>query len=132
VTNDLNRYNRISVTSDGRMLLAERWESVTHLWVLPEGDEQRARQLTFGVSNQDGDQGLTWGANGTIVYSAEKDGRFDLWSIDSNGRNQVQLTVNAGRWNARPCVSADGSHIAFVSDRTGYRNIWVMEIDGHN
>ena len=132
VTNDLNRYNRISVTSDGRMLLAERSENVSHIWVLPEEDERRAKQLTFGISSQDGAHGLCWGPRGNIVYSAEQDGRFDLWRIDANGKNQVQLTLNAGRWNAQPCISPDGSHIAFVSDRTGYRNIWVMDIDGQN
>ena len=33
-------------------------------------------------------------------------------------------------WNIHPAVSPDGKQVAFISDRDGLSNVWVMNIDG--
>ncbi len=54
----------------------------------------------------------------------------DLWVIDADGRNDIQLTHSTGS-DAHPRWSADGSQLAFLSDREAGRNaIWIMNAAG--
>ncbi|HEX9925631.1 MAG TPA: hypothetical protein VGD99_23445, partial [Anaerolineae bacterium] len=68
---------------------------------------------------------------------------YNIHRLNADGSGRVQLTetplwVTAGpdeqkAWNnAAPAWSPDGSQIAFVTDRTGRWEIWVMNIDGSN
>jgi TolB protein len=47
--------------------------------------------------------------------------------LDVAGRRLKQLS-SSGR-NEDPTWAPDGRHIAFVSDRTGQRQIWVIDIE---
>ena len=54
--------------------------------------------------------------------------------MGSDGKNQTQLTSNAGI-NMMPSVSLDGRYVAFTSNRggnIGTFNVWRMDIDGGN
>lgn len=53
----------------------------------------------------------------------------DLWSMPIVGGPATRLTSDAA-WDSEPRVSPDGSQIAFVSDRGGNEQIWVMNLDG--
>ncbi|MDH3492320.1 MAG: amidohydrolase, partial [Acidobacteriota bacterium] len=55
----------------------------------------------------------------------------DLYISDIDGGNATPLTQDYG-WNIQPAVSPDGKQIAFISDRGGLSNLWVMDIDGTN
>lgn len=68
---------------------------------------------------------------------------YNIHRLNADGSGRVQLTetplwVTAGpdgqkAWNnVAPAWSPDGSQIAFVTDRTGRWEIWVMNIDGSN
>jgi Tol biopolymer transport system component/DNA-binding winged helix-turn-helix (wHTH) protein len=132
LTNDLESYFWISLSVDGRKLVARQQRIISHLWLAPGGDAKKARQLTFGVHNFDGYNGLAWTPDGRIVFSAFAGNVTDLCSLNPDGSNRVQLTANAGQDNAYPSVSSDGRHIVFTSNRTGSSQIWRMEIDGRN
>jgi dipeptidyl aminopeptidase/acylaminoacyl peptidase len=54
----------------------------------------------------------------------------NLWLVDINGQRPRELTQGAWRDSA-PAWSADGKRIAFLSDRSGTRQIHVMWIDTH-
>lgn len=132
VTNDLNSYAGASLTADGTTLVTLQTDLISNVWVAPDGDANRATQITQGTGKYDGHYGLSWTPDGRIVYASIASGAWDIWVMSADGSNQKQLTVDA-RSNYGPSVSADGRHIVFVSNRTGGAfNVWRMEIDGAN
>jgi Tol biopolymer transport system component/DNA-binding winged helix-turn-helix (wHTH) protein len=132
LTNDLEAYFWISVSADGRMVVTRQQKIFSHLWVLPDGDLNKAKQLTFGGRNLDGYAGLDWSPDGKIVFSVFSNNVTDLYSINADGSNRIQLTANAGQDNNFPTVSHDGRFVVFTSNRTGTTQIWRMDIDGRN
>ncbi|MCC2618218.1 amidohydrolase family protein [Aestuariibacter halophilus] len=55
----------------------------------------------------------------------------NIFVVDANGGDAKALTQDFA-WNLHPTVSPDGKKIAFISDRDGLSNLWVMDIDGSN
>ena len=51
--------------------------------------------------------------------------------MDSDGSNPRRLTHHTG-WDYDPSFSPDGRHLAFVSERDGNAEIYVMDSDGSN
>ncbi|HYJ48118.1 MAG TPA: DPP IV N-terminal domain-containing protein, partial [Pyrinomonadaceae bacterium] len=126
VTNDLNDYRDLSVTKDGKTLIAVQSERRANIFVATAPDTSHPAQLTF--TNYDGLGGLAWAPDGRLVYTLQAGGEQNLWVNDLNG-NTKQLTAHAGL-NRQPVVSPDGHHIVFVSNRTGLSHIWRMDADG--
>ena len=60
-------------------------------------------------------------------FTAKCPGGPQIFVLDVAGRRLKQLT-SAGR-NEDPTWAPDGRHIAFVSDRTGRRQIWVIDTE---
>ena len=62
---------------------------------------------------------------------------FDLlghvYRVASGGGEATCLTEDSGvAVNYHPRISPDGKTIAFVSDRRGQNNLWLMDVDGRN
>lgn len=55
----------------------------------------------------------------------------DIYVVDIKGGQAKAITQDFA-WNIQPAVSPDGKKIAFISDRGGLSNLWVMNIDGTN
>jgi Tol biopolymer transport system component len=103
-----------------------------HLWLLPDADLKKARQLTFGEHSFDGYNGLAWTPEGRIVFGSFSNNVTNLYSMNSDGSGRAQLTANAGQNNAYAVVTSDGRYVVFTSNRAGSMQIWRMNIDGHN
>jgi Tol biopolymer transport system component len=56
---------------------------------------------------------------------------WDIWYVKEDGSGKVNLT-NSPKNEWQPAWSPDGSRIAFVSDKEGSNQIYVMEVDGSN
>jgi Tol biopolymer transport system component/DNA-binding winged helix-turn-helix (wHTH) protein len=132
LTNDLEAYFWISLSADGQKVVTRQQRIFSHLWLLPDGDLKKAKQLTFGGRNLDGYVGLVWSPDGKIVFSVFANNMTDLYSMNADGSNRVQLTSNAGQDNNFPSFSRDGRFVVFTSSRTGTTQIWRMDIDGRN
>jgi uncharacterized repeat protein (TIGR01451 family) len=65
------------------------------------------------------------GANGKIAFVRGD----DIWTMNPDGTGQVNLTSSAAV-ESNPAWSPDGNRIAFDSDVTGQRHLWVMLADG--
>ena len=67
---------------------------------------------------------------GKIAFTSFRDGNEEIYVMNSDGSGQANLTNNAAG-DQFPSFSADGSKIAFASDRDGFNNaIYVMNSDG--
>lgn len=128
LTNDLNSYPTISLTSDSASIAAVMTELDNNIWVMPAFDAARATQVTQG-RNLVGNPAFT--PDGKVVYPLKQSVGADLYLLDLANGTRKQLTANAGE-NVRASVSADGRYVVFMSDRTGAFHIWRMDIDGGN
>ncbi|MCY4554854.1 MAG: FG-GAP-like repeat-containing protein [Chloroflexi bacterium] len=64
-----------------------------------------------------------------IVFSSDRGGDFEIYSMLPDGSDLKRLTNNSG-YDDMPAWSPDGKKIAFVSDRHGSPEIYVMNADG--
>ncbi|HEX6625714.1 MAG TPA: protein kinase, partial [Pyrinomonadaceae bacterium] len=128
ITNDLHRYTDVSLTGDSRSLVTVRTNRASNIWVAPEGDAARARQITAGTS--DSSLGLSWTPDGRIVYQTDASGKPEIWAVNADGSDPRQLTHDG--YNYRPATSPAGRYIVFHSFRAGRTNIWRMDVDGGN
>ncbi len=132
LTNDLESYFWLSMSADGQMLVTRQQRIISHVWLLPEADIKRARQLTFGERALDSYAGVAWTPNDRIVFTSFVNNVTDLYSMNTDGSDRVQLIMNAGQDNTDPSIASDGSSIVFTSNRTRSPQIWRMDIDGRN
>ena len=70
-------------------------------------------------------------SNTKIIYASLRDGNLEIISLDPETKAQTRLTTNDFN-DKHPAISADGTKIAFVSDRSGSWAIHTMDSDGTN
>ena len=132
ITNDLNSYASLSLTADSGALVTIQSQTSSHIWVAPDGDAGRARQLTSRSNADEGFFGVTWTPEGRIVYSSTAAiNHSNLWIMNGDGSNPKQLTDSLAD-DTFPAVSPDGRYIVFTSNRSGKLNLWRMDMDGGN
>jgi TolB protein len=67
-----------------------------------------------------------------IAYVEVQGDEADIWTMNPDGSDKVQLTNDPG-WEGSPAWSPDGRRIAFLSRMAGAGNngpLWVMNADG--
>ncbi len=66
-----------------------------------------------------------------LIYTAERNGDYDIYKISKDGGKEIQLTKTPGLDDGSE-YSPDGKFIYFCSTRTGTMQIWRMDPDGKN
>jgi Tol biopolymer transport system component len=66
-----------------------------------------------------------------IVFESNRTGSAEIYTMDVDGKNLVQLTHNKAS-NHSPVWSPDGSKIVFASDGEQQWEIYIMNADGSN
>jgi Tol biopolymer transport system component len=63
-----------------------------------------------------------------IVFSAARDGRWDLWTVTLGGGKPKQLTDDAATEGAPFWVEAGRGSVVYESDATGQRELWQLSL----
>jgi Tol biopolymer transport system component len=119
---------------DGKWLAYETLRTgEREIWVVKTGPDGKPESKPFRVVKGTANPNVS----GTI-YNWTKDGKLgistrmsfsNIFTVDPKSKEEVQLTdVLSG--NKAPRWSPDGSHLVFISDRGGKRNIWTMHSNG--
>jgi hypothetical protein len=65
-----------------------------------------------------------------IAFVATESGNDEIWRINRDGSQVLQLTRNDWEWDKHPSWSPDGQQLVFYSNRTGANQLWMMNRDG--
>ena len=123
LTNDLNNYQDVSLTADAKNLSSPQKQMSSSIWIAPAANPTQAINLP-GSGQTDGVRGLSWGADGRLLYMGSEEAP-QIWQTDQDGSHRQQLTHLKGTC-ADPSVSSDGATLLF----TNSMNVWRMGADG--
>ncbi len=132
ITNDLNDYRGLSLTSNSQKLVTVQAETRANIWIQDQVGNAQPITITADAASQNGYDGLDWTPNGQIVYTSLRNGQQDLWRIDPKSQINERLTSDVNDKAVSPSVSNDGRFIVFNSGRVGIPRVWRIDIDGKN
>jgi Tol biopolymer transport system component len=77
--------------------------------------------------------GPVWSSDGySIAFRSLRSGDNDLWVMDSNGSNAINLTKDIDGSVVSPSWSPDGEKIVFSAYVDGDLDIWIVNANGSN
>jgi Tol biopolymer transport system component/DNA-binding winged helix-turn-helix (wHTH) protein len=132
ITGDLNNFNGFSMTADGKSIVVPQINSNRQIYYLPNGNTDRSAQISNGTEKHF--DSVTWVGNEYLVFDEDENSSFDnfnIYRMRLDGTDVEQMTFGPGN-NTQPAISPDGSTVAFVSSRSGKRQLWKMSMDGRN
>lgn len=88
--------------------------------------------VLFGNGDVSASPRLQYHARGRISFLRGNLQANDIYLMDPSGERQVNVTRSSGVSNYWPSWSPDGRRLAFVSDRTGAGEIFVVDADATN
>jgi len=125
LTDDSQSYSTLSLNDDGSLLITSQVTPSFHLKVYSLSDlDSEPKQLANA-------QAVNFASNMEIIFSSARTGNQEIWSINSDGSNERQLTNNPAD-DVTPVASPDNAVIFFASNRTGKIQVWKMNRDGSN
>ena len=131
VTNDLNRYNGVSLTADSKAMVTVQHEVISNLWVGPMDAPGEARQITSGAARDDGEDGVAWTPDGRIVFGSEASGYPEIWIAEPTAGGLRQITSDR-QVNIQPSVCGDGRTMVFTALRPNGVHVWRTDLEGGN
>ena len=135
MTNDLNRYQGTTVTSEGSELATVQLTYAGNLWLAGFGTSSpisAPRQITSGVARADGLTGITWPAPEILLYSYYASGVVRIASSAPDGSNSHDLALGSDS-PLFPASCGDGKQFVLsISKVEGGISIWRADIDGSN
>ena len=130
LTNDASYYNGISVTADSSTLITTRSLTTSEVWLVTGSPNEQPQEMP--ASKNKGMSGLTWTAEGQIIYSSPESGTPEIWTMNADGSNPRELTFDR-HTNVEPAVCQYGSgDVVLASYGTGQSHIWRMNRNGGN
>ena len=129
VTNDLEDYDSVSVSSDAGTVVAVQTNVNANIWIAPIDHPDDIKQASQG--RNDGLHGLDFASPQKIIFTSNDSGNWDLSSLDlTSGPSQV--ISGAPRYHSMPVVCDSGRTAVFVSNAGGGNHLWKIDTDGTN
>lgn len=125
LTNDLADYGtNVDVARDGRTLVALEKKLTSHIWVLPQGDTAKAKQITSG---QTPDTAVAPGPSGTLLI---RTGNGKMQLMNPDGSHRVPLRPEFP--NFASFSSCGDKYVVFDNQKEGTSELWRIDPDGSN
>jgi Tol biopolymer transport system component len=126
-----NNNNDHVLTFDGSLLGISHHDPETDhqsiIYSLPATGGTPTRVTALGPSYLHG-----WSPdNRFLIYTAERDGDYEIYRIGADGKDEVRLTDSTGLDDGSE-YSPDGKWIYFNSVRSGTMELWRMKPDGND
>lgn len=125
-----------SISADGKRIAFSSNRSGLAMIYVMDINGSNVTRLTFAGNFN---ASPSWSPDGKLItfagYDRDQD-NFDIFLMQSDGTNLIRLTGSAKRNSRRmannedPSFSPDGRHIVFSSDRTGTKQVYMVNLDG--
>jgi len=137
---DINGDNIHTITSDGynnvspafspddQEIAFIRYFANCSLYVMPSTGGSAQHLATGGLGFPH------WSPSGDKITYTDWDSGWtaDIYVINADGTNNTLIAASPGYKNLRSMWSPDGSKIAYMSDKDGTGDVWIMDPDGNN
>jgi len=101
ITNDLEDYDEyIDLSADGETIAATMWNSTGNIYVFPDGDFARARQITFGRENLDI---VTTGPDERLLVHETGSADGEVWAMKNDGSQRVLFSGSPDTYAVTHC-----------------------------
>jgi Tol biopolymer transport system component len=129
VTVDFGGVNGLTWSPDGSDMFVGAHDGLYRVpW--SSGIERPVLIAAAGVTVHSPSTARTAAGQVRITYqSSIRDVNLYRWRADA-GRDVVDLFAGSSAWDTHPAFSADGQRVAFVSNRTGFHEVWVTSAHG--
>jgi len=124
-TNDLSLYSGccLNVTSDGKKMVAIQINQISDIYMLPNGDATKAKQITSG------EPVFGLAASGSKIFGVNNRGQMIAMNLD--GSNQTQLVSGFERVLGG-VLCPDDKTALFLGLKDNATSLWRVDTDGSN
>ncbi|MEZ5308869.1 MAG: winged helix-turn-helix domain-containing protein [Pyrinomonadaceae bacterium] len=132
VSNGLESYDKLSVSKDGKTILARRTNDFSNVWTVDPSDPLNAKRVTRGSSSKAGQTSLSWIDDDDLVF-ADVDVKTRLSHLikyDGKTGKTDSLTKPTDFHSDFASVSPDKSMIAYNTNRDRLVTINRIRPDG--
>ncbi len=123
LTRDFTNYVGLSMNAEASLIVATTIANDFRLETTSLQTEYRPLVLSPAFES------VVHAADGRLVFATNSNWQEDIWIMNQDGTDPVQLTNDAHN-DTRPIISPDGRYIYFASNRSGSYQIWRIKLDG--
>lgn len=128
ITNDNTSYRDVTLSKDGKVISAVAEIEQGNIWVADD-EKMEFREATTGVQAIDRP---FWTRDGRLGYAAVENGAEVIRLSTTDGRSKERITDGKDGYWIQPSLTGDGTGIVLNSHRTGFEQLWRIDLDGKN
>jgi len=132
ITNDLNNYGGLSLSSDGERLATRQTRRIANLWSVPSTPRATPRQWTSGNSNEEAIDTVAGLPSGSVLFTSGRGGMPAIWQVAAAGGLPARWSPE-GRLATFPHVAGKAGSVFFtMQEADEVPHAWRADQDGGN